>query len=631
LKTANKFLLALLLTITSLYSDCDQALENPHELSCGGFSLDIGDFDSPCCSYGTTKFDIFDAFRNGSDDKNISTKIINTAFDLNITSKNDFNGTICVAIKSTNEQSDWTKVDFNNSKIVTINDANVSFLAKKAGIYLKFKENDDANCSATLDGDDNSDEAFAIRPKEFFIKATSFSMKAGEDFNLSFIAGYDEDTPSKDYNESNEDSDASFDVTISELKSGCSASVFSPNITNDVNFSNGLKDFENISYDDVGEVNLTIAEDLNCSKRYASIDCNDKETSEWKLSITPKEVSIKIVPYEFSIEVVSSNFNNEAFTYLANEKEKISAKLDINITAISKNDLRVKNYNDSCYATDLDIKLVYEDINDTNLGDFIYFHKNSTTSTNDTDVTKNDDVLFVLEKKYFRDTNDENGSALFELNYNFSRNFSKPVSPFDLNISTMDVNDVDNIDGNYTNDSFNAQFCYGRVLSKDVKTNDASDIEKNIFIEVYDDKATSYTSGFSQTALKWYRHKNHSNNLDGNITAIDATLKSILNDIQFSINDITAPSEGKIDIIIPKHEGSYTLHIKTDKWLWYGLENFSDPYNDATDSSCAEHPCFNYSLQADSNDFVQSGNYAGGNIEVKDRGDSTKSGIKVFR
>ena len=626
-----KKIVIFILTITTLYSSCDSSLETPHTLGCGGFNIDIGNFDSPCCSYGDTEFDIFDSFRNGNDDKNISTKVIGSGFDLNITSKTDFNGTICVQIKSDLDESDWTKVDFNNTKIVSISDSNVTFISKDADIFLRYKENEDLNCSDANESNVTSQTNFAIRPKEFFINLSTTTIKAGEDFNLSFVAGFDSSNPSKDYNETNEDSNGSFSVLIAEQKAGCLEGFFNPDITQDVNFSDGQKDFNNVTYEEIGVVDINISEDINCSKRYASVDCDDNKTTDWELSITPKHISLNILPYSFDVDVISANSHNGTFTYLANEKNITSAKLDINITAQSKNGSTTKNYNRSCYAQNLDINLSYKNIDETDLGDFIYYHKNDDTLTDDTNVTKNSDVKFLLNKEYFRDVNDENGSAIFEVFYNFARDYTKPINPFDINISSINVSDNNDTKGSYVDNKIDATFCFGRILSKDIKTNKQADINKTIFIEVFDKKETKYTKDMAQVSLHWYKHKNHIDTLDGNITAIDATFKTLLKDVQFSVSDISEPKNGEINIVIPKHSGSYILHLKTDKWLWYGMKDISEDYNDSVGSSCISHPCFNYILKADTSDTISSGNYTGGDAVIKSRAKTTKVGIKVFR
>jgi len=630
------FKLAIFFTLTlSAYADCDESLENPHTLECGGFTMDIDSFNSPCCSYNNVKFDIFDDFRSGTDDKNISTKIINTQFDLNITSQEDFNGTICIQIKSDTNESDWTKTKFTNSKIVTIEDSNVTFISQEAEIFLKYTEetnSSDVNCSSPLDGTDNSIDKFAIRPKEFFILPSSSTINAGEEFNLSFISGYNSSSPSNDYNETNEDSNASFKVVISEIKNGCLVSSFNPNITKDVNFTDGNKTFTNITYEEIGKVDVNISEEqISCDKRYSKIDCDDKNiSSKWntenELLITKKSETIKIIPHHFKVDITSSN-KNGLFTYIANEVTNINALVDVNITAQSENNNTTKNYNKTCYANNLNITFNYSNV-DSELENFIYYDSNNNNiKTN----TINSDISYDINSSYFK--TDTNGSAIFKIHYNFKRDKSKPINPFDINITKFSVEDsVDNsLKGNGI-DSSNSNFCFGRVKVKDVRTSANKEIEHNIEIEVYDDSSTNYTTEFKQNSLKWYRHKNHTNLNNGNISEINATLNTNLDNVKFSISNTNNIKNGTIKITIPKDKiNNYTIHLKTQPWLWYIYKNFGDDYNDSIGSNCTEHPCFNFTRRNKNNDVdITSGYYYGGDIDVKDV-NYTKQGLKVFR
>jgi len=632
---SNLFISIIIFFIFSIsaYADCDENLENPHTLTCGGFTMDIDSFNSPCCNYNNIKFDIFDDFRSDSDDKNISTKIINTGFDLNITSQGDFNGTICIQIKSDNNESDWTKTNFTNTKIVTINDSNVTFISKEAEIFLKYKEDtnsSDVNCTDSLDGSDNSIDKFSIRPKEFFVIPSSSTIIAGEDFNLSFISGYDSSKASQDYNETNEDSNASFDVVISETKNGCLVGSFNPDITNDVNFTDGNKTFTNITYEEVGKVDINISEEnIECNKRYAKIDCDDKNISgEWntenELLITKKSEALKIIPHHFNVDIISSN-KNGFYTYIANEIKNINALVDVNITAQSKNTTTTKNYNTACYANDINITFDYSNVN-SSLENFIYYYNSNSINSNPINNTISD----KLDNSYFK--TDNNGSAIFKIHYNFKRDKSKPVNPFDINITKFNVEDsMESSLKGEDKDKANSNFCFGRVKVKDVKTTFNEDFNHTIEIEVYDDSSTIYTENFKHNSLKWYSHKNHTDLNDGNITEIDATLNTKLSNIEFSISNTYNLNNGIINITIPKDKiNNYTMHIKTQPWLWYVYKNFGNDYNDTTDSICIEHPCFNFIRRNRIDSDITSGYYNGGDMSIKDA-NYTKKGLKVFR
>jgi hypothetical protein len=169
-------------------------------------------------------------------------------------------------------------------------------------------------------------------------------------------------------------------------------------------------------------------------------------------------------------------------------------------------------------------------------------------------------------------------------------------------------------------------------MAKDVKTTQ-DDINHTIEIEVYSTTSSGYVNGFKQNSLLWWRHQNHSIEQDGNITQIVPTTKTILNSGEFSVNDISNPNSGTIRVGISNStEGRYIMHEKTKPWLWYIDKDFGNDYDDSSGSDCTKHPCFIYTLlKNNSSNSVSSGSNSGGDIDVKSRGDHTRTGIKVYR
>jgi hypothetical protein len=644
-----RYILALFIFAVHVEAGCDKSLENPHALACGGFSMSIDGFDSPCCSYDdANSFDSWNTYRD-IDDRNISTAIVDVDVDLTLASLNDanddykeFNGTVCARVVATddetNTKSAWVKSIFEDENTTTIT-LHAKSAYEDSTLFIKWhkdKNESETDCDDDLDDKTTSTDNFAIRPKEFFIKLSSENVKAAEKFKISFIAGKDENTPAKDYNKTQ--ADKSFEVKIAENKSTCIEGDFDPDITKEVDFEDGNKTFDDVSYGEIGYINLKITEEsVSCSKRYAKVDCDDKNISgSWstqkELLITQKDKNITVVPFEFKVTLSSSN-HADKFTYIANEIDKISAKLDINITAKNKDGNTTKNYNKSCYANDTDITLKYDSLGDSNIGDFIYFYKNIDEESVVFTKAKNDDVDFELSKDYFRDVDDENGSAIFEMHYNFGRVYYKPTNPFDMNITKFEVEDSTDasVSGYSDSDGVEANFCFGRVKTKDIKTTIEGDINHNIEIVVYDSASSDYTNDLKLHSLKWYKHKHHTSAQDGNVSAIDATSNTILKDIKFSLTNIDSPNNGDIRVVIPQNKGTYILHKKTDPWLWYGIEKYTNDYNASEGSSCISHPCFNYILKEKGSDYISTGSYRGGNIKLKDRGSVTKKGVKVFR
>jgi len=618
----------------------------------------VEDSDTKSCSIGCypdaddTNFTVCDSFRNDDgnlDDLNISTKIINTSFDLNISAIDsdneitDWDGTVCYQIKDDNNETAWESDEINNSKIVTYEGSDVIFISKDAWIFIKWNENktkDDTNCSEDLDGNTSSVDHFSIRPKEFFINISDSTVKAGSDFNLTFLSGYDADTPSKDYNETNEGNDASFSVSVKEQNSNAIEGTFDPDITSDVNFTDGTKDFINITYDEVGKVDINISENnKSCSQKYAGIDCDDKNiTDYWNtdtdIAIVEKVETLTITPHHFAVTVESKNFENGLFTYVAESNLTLmSANVDINITAQNENNETTKNYNKDCYANDIKVDYNYTTV-DENLSNFLYYYELSDSNSSDGNVTINNGVSSDINRTSF--STDNNGSAIFKLKYNFDRNRSNPINPFDINITNFDVSDANYSDVNgTTEDSSHANFCWGRTKTKDIQTQ-KTDVNHTIEIEVYDDADTAYTKDFTENSINWFQHENHSKVIEGNVSAIDATTSSTLSNVVFSVDDIKAPNNGDINITISNDiVDTYYMHEKINPWLWYTIDGYGDDYNDSDGSSCSEHPCFKYTLDSsddDSNNInISSGDYLGGKAETNSSGDTTRIGIKVYR
>lgn len=622
-------------------------------------SHNVADSGTKRCSLGCYEdeavdinFTIIDSFRNSNgdiEDLNISTKIIGTEFDLNISSVDadnnitDFNGTICYQIQDANQESTWLKyTDFNRSEIVTVPDSNVTFISKDSWIFMKWHENKseaDTDCTQALDGNTSSKDNFSIRPKEYFINLSSSTVKAGSDFDLTFLAGKDNNTPSHDYNETNGGSNPSFDLNTSEQNQNCIEGVFNPDITIDVDFTDGSKEFTDITYSEVGFVDINISEDSKtCSERYASIDCDDKNiTGYWNtdndLSITPKVETLRVTPHHFNVDIVSTNFKGGNFTYLAkSDLTKMSASVDINITAQNENNKTTQNYSRDCYAQKIKIDYNYTSV-DENLSEFLYYYEFSDNNSTDNNVTINDTVSDDVNKTNF--STDNNGSAIFKINYNFKRDRSTPINPFDINITDFSVIDTNATDVNgIGEDSTNANFCFGRTKTGDITTT-KEDINHTIEIEVYDDAESDYTRTFNQNSLSWYQHENHNRVIDGNVSEINATTTSTLDNIVFSVSDIKSPNNGDIEITISnKTADTFYMHQKTRAWLWHTIDGYGDDYNVSDGSSCSEHPCFKYTLdekEKDNNNTISSGTYQGGDSKPKDKGDTTRVGVKVYR
>jgi len=130
-----------------------------------------------------------------------------------------------------------------------------------------------------------------------------------------------------------------------------------------------LKDVKSLltKYFEVGNIYVKISDlDLDCQKRFANIDCNDKNiTGKWNTDTgtaigEAKVENIKFIPDHFDINGTFKDFhiatdpiNDMNFTYLSKDLN-MSSTLKFDITAKTKDGNTTTNYNKECYAKDLD-------------------------------------------------------------------------------------------------------------------------------------------------------------------------------------------------------------------------------------------------------------------------------------
>jgi hypothetical protein len=578
-----------------------------------------------------SKFDAWNADSSHSlTDRNITTKISSKDFNIIIASLNEdnddyqeFNGTVCSRVdgeewfknyfqdKNTSDQTDEGNPKFNITK--AIKDTNIDIHWKK-----------DVNVSCPLTNEDNSTSSsdnFAIRPKDFHIEDVA-NLSASDEFDLNVTARDDGGSATAEYNTTLNN----IYVNISDTSKTCSDNDADINITS-VDFSDGQSS-TSAKFDNVGVVDINITD-----KVWASVDDDDTPKDCNGLYICSNTTQISIYPAKFAIEfknppTMKNNNTNDNFTYLSNDLNMSAwlKNLDINITALNGDDDTVTNFDKECYEDSIEF---------------------------DFDLTKpKDDKSNDANLTYNSDDNDKNTTLGFEkgvvdinhsdFGFNFTRLFYEPRDPFlvDGNDSNITINIVDN---NHTDAKGtitkkfedNATFYYGRVMTQDVET--TKDINTTVDVEVYDSSSSSFVSGFVQKSLKWYRHKNHNDKQDGYIQEINATNGVKLEDEEFSLTygtQVHDPSNGIISVDINKasQEKTYTMHIKTQPWLWYIPDDYGDEYDYSDGSNCTTHPCFKYTLKkTQTSSKIKSGDFNGTSYDIEDRGDYKRVGIKVFR
>jgi len=577
------------------------------------------------------RFDTWDTFRN-INDRNISTKISAQDFSLTLASLNetnnayqDFNGTVCSQI---NGNSGWVKSDFRDINTTTVS-FNMASATKDTYIDIVWKSNVDANCPLLVDDNSTtSSDHFSIRPKQFDL-SLSTPVKAGESFSFNVNANNDSDNPTNDYNATG----VNVDVNISDSTKICVSNSADFNISS-VSFINGVS-VNSAKFDDVGEVDVNISDTT-----WASIDnddtpqnCDGNSTHSIGTYICINAVSdnnVTIVPDKF--QIVNYDFqrnpnNIEKWLYMADVSD-MNMTVKYNVQAQNETNGTTQNFDANCYASNVGTSINFTSTNSD--GNVSYYQSINTISTIGHNKGLSDfDFSGTINDNNF--TNGDSSEVIYALNV--YRQYYNPKNPMDINITEVNTTSSSNDIG--LSDNNGSSFYFGRVTAKDIKTTQTN-AEHSAEIEVYDDSGSSYVNGFEQNSLKWYKNNNHNVINKGNITEINATQSSTLKNIEFSIDatDIANPNSGDINITIakPTDDGTYTMHIKTQKWLWYIPSSLGSDYNESVNSNCTKHPCFKYTIKSNpSSNNISSGTFSGSDINVTDRGDYLKQGIKVYR
>ena len=490
-------------------------------------------------------FDAWDTFRS-INDRNISTKIVGQQFELTIASINSAND---AAEAKNGIDMQYQLYDMNNSTNLTSwKDYNatsgkdgayatksftVNSARKNVRVRFKFCGHNNGsglvlsslnNCpSADINTSTYSSDNFAVRPNKFYIDINGTApRKAGKNYDIDFEALDGNNKSSKDYNET---AGNNFQIDINETKPGCKTGIFQPNIKNGWHFNDGNYSVDE-NYSEVGKVQITIKENKSCSSKFAAVDCKDKNiTGHWNtdsnLTITPYDENITFTPDHFKINAFLSNNNGQNFTYISRDLN-MSAILDINVTAETKNNTITTNYNSACYAQKTDYNISYASLNispSNALTRILYVETNTSTEGNNS-ISSNDINLTDISSSIF--STDHNGTGTIRLKINFDRNTSQAVNPFDLNVADLNVTDINGTKGDKILDK-NATFYYGRIHAPDYSSENNTTISNaKIYYEVYckDCNKTKFTLSDGKEgvdSIYWYINNSHVSK-DGNIS-----------------------------------------------------------------------------------------------------------------
>lgn len=322
-------------------------------------------------------------------------------------------------------------------------------------------------------------------------------------------------------------------------------------------------------------------------------------------------LSLNITPDHFDVNATLTNFGGGTFTYLSTDLN-MSAQLDLNITAKNGENNTTKNYTAGCYSKDTTVTLPHSTV-PSPLTKILYHDSITLTDTN---ITKANPITSTYTASKFTQ-----GLVSPRITFNFDRNSSTPLNPFDFNITSADVNDSDHVLGSRI-PLGDTTFVYGRARSYDIATN-TSPINVPIEFEVYSTTSGGFVSGMPQNVLKWYR------NLDHDTAATGTVINGSYTAGGANMTTISSPQDG-IQTVTVTSTQDRTIHLDISPWLWYSL-NPLKTYNYGTD--CTQHPCFHYDF-TDTTTGVQgvnSGTFQGSDFQMTPAKNITNKGVKLFR
>ena len=597
------------------------------------------------CSIASN-FDAWDTFRD-INDKKISTKITGKDFHIILASLNndktqyqEFNGTVCsrVVIEDDTNLTDWKKNFFNdkNSSDQTSEgnpNFNISRAIKKAKVEIIWQKDVNINClnveSSPDHNETNSTDNFAIRPDKFIIYVDNISPKAGVNFHIDVNAtGFSRENV-KDYNETN---GTSFSFDINDSNATCSAGDLK-GVPIPFKFSDGNISFD-ANYSDVGDINFSIQE-INGSE-FAVIDKNDKNVSGYwntdtNLTITPFSKKITVTPYQFAI--VDYNFirSPDLFWRYMSDVNDSNISISFKVEAQNKEGKVTKKFDKNCYSSSVGVKIgltstssdgnvsYYKMINNT----FMYGHDKNLSDFN---------FSGSVNDKNFTDGN----SSEIKYALNVYREYNHPKNPLDINVTEINTTSISVKNLGLTPENNGSTFYYGKVKTKDIVTNQASNVDNYIYIDIFSDVNNAYVGSFVQDSLKWYRMQIDNISIikelipqEGFVYNVDVNKSGISLDKNSSLTVQNGRTDTNISNSWGKSDSAY-IHIKIPPYLWYS--NYND-YNDSNKSDCSQHPCFKYSyITKSQGKSITSGNYNGTTIMTKDfDANRTRKGVKVFR
>jgi len=537
------------------------------------------------------KFKVKEINRN---DNNITTKIVNKNFILQLYTEQPFTGTLCSAVidKNGNLISDWHKTYFMFQTFHNVT-YKVVKAYKEAYIKLNWKDGVNLNCPIQNGEERVSTDNFAIRPKNFDISDFPSKSYAGGEFGIIFKSLDANNNLTQNYNENN----LTTELKITQ-KVGCKIGEFKTTIQ----FHNGKSD--NIAtYDEVGEFNITIQEREN--NPFAKVDLDDTPLNQ--LLIAPKTITILSFPYDINLSTTIT----PTITFDDYNLDKNFIELNSSIKMLNKNGGVTKNFDNNCFSDELNLSF---EVEKNRVEPFKGIFSINGIELNDSKFSTFDNNFSIINFK--------NGIGDLHIKFNIYKNRAYPVSILDLHFKEGEIfynkaslSKIEKIDKN-------SSFYYLRVLPIDINTEEDKSYSK-IYILVYDRNRNHFED---EKILYWFLDKNYTKN---EVKLLGIT-KNYHYDENLSKISVTITKENydyNVSVVNSDKKRVAIIHLDTPSYLWYS--KFKE-FNKSLDSYCLTHYCLEYHYnKVGVVKEVGSGKFKGSEVKINRK--KPTLGIKMYR
>lgn len=359
-------------------------------------------------------------------------------------------------------------ITFTPEDFASMNMQHQAFKAVKA--FVKYK---DANGSENIV---TSSDSFAIRPARYNLTPYDPAIQpvAGVPVRYRLTALGATGATVENYNESHN----VYDLNGSEVKSalGCN--------TGDItvqkgDFYHGVADL-NLTYEEVGVLDLLVYEKRGVNSEFANIDKSDT-LARYIASDTLRTARFK--PAKLGLLNWQLQNGAGAYTYYSSDPLQMGAKLDLSLKVTSSSGTVTQNFTPSCYAEDVNVSVTFK----TDMDNWVRYpvagYLDSENVRHEIPVaplgigTQQGALHFLIEQSRFHA-----GQGSKQIRLNLKRIASIARNPLNLTITKVEADtDGAHLEQNTTQ---TATFVYARAYAPN-QSSVGSKMVAKIFYEVY--------------------------------------------------------------------------------------------------------------------------------------------------